>query len=115
MWTLVVIRQENFFNNEMHELTRKKFMEVVLIACKACYSHEFFSCQFVHFVVKKILCYQVLCILEFLIEGFSSDGGSSHIADDDSGGGIGQSRGIFGGGSCQQSQGHGGHDGIAGT
>ena len=43
----------DFFNHEKHKLTRKKFMEVALIASMRCSFHEFFSCHFVHFVVKK--------------------------------------------------------------
>ena len=43
-----------FFNNEMHEMTRKKFMARSIHESSHGNFHEFFSCPFVFFVVKRI-------------------------------------------------------------
>src|SRR5574344_657699 len=54
----VKLGTEKFFlNNEMHETTRKNFMEAALTVRIRRYLHEIFSCHFVSFVVKKYQCY----------------------------------------------------------
>jgi len=43
----------DFFNHEIHEMARKKFMGTTMNDKQSARLHEFFSCHFVYFVVKR--------------------------------------------------------------